>query len=51
MQETITLLGDSQTLLGIIATLTILCIFHNDSNFITEMLSLVHNRIQDQIKN
>lgn len=50
MQETITLLGDSQTLLGIIATLTILCIFHNGSNFITEMLSLVQKRIQDQIK-
>lgn len=50
MQETISLLGDSQTLLGIIATLTILCIFHNGSNFITEMLSLVQKRIQDQIK-
>ncbi len=49
MQETISLLGGSQTFLGIIATLTILCIFHNGSNFITEMLSLVQKRIQDQI--
>ncbi len=49
MQETISLLGGSQTFLGIMATLTILCILHNDGNFITKMLSLVQKRIQDQI--
>lgn len=49
MQETISLLGDSQTFLGIIATLTILCILHNDGNFITKMLSLVYDRIKKEI--
>lgn len=49
MQETISLLGGSQTFLGIIATLTILCIFHNDGNFITKMLSLVYDRIKKEI--
>lgn len=49
MQETISLLGGSQTFLGIIATLTILCILHNDGNFITKMLSLVYDRIKKEI--
>lgn len=50
MLETINLLGGSQTFLGVIATLTILCILKNDGNFITKMLSLVFDRIQEQIK-
>lgn len=49
MQETISLLGGSQTFLGIIATLTILCILHNDGNFITKVLSLVYDRIKKEI--
>lgn len=49
MSETINLLGGSQTFLGVIATLTILCILHNDGNFITKMLSLVFERIKKQI--
>lgn len=49
MQETISLLGGSQTFLGIIATLTILCILHNDGNFITKMLSLVYDRIKKRL--
>lgn len=49
MQETISLLGGSQTFLGIIATLTILCILHNDGNFITKMLSLVYDCIKKEI--
>ena len=49
MQKTISLLGGSQTFLGIIATLTILCILHNDGNFITKMLSLVYDRIKKEI--
>lgn len=49
MQETISLSGGSQTFLGIIATLTILCILHNDGNFITKMLSLVYDRIKKEI--
>lgn len=49
MQETISLLGGSQTFLGIIATLTILCILHNDGNFITKMLLLVYDRIKKEI--
>lgn len=50
MSEAINLLGGSQTFLGVIATLTILCILHNDGNFITKMLSLVFDRIQKQIE-
>ncbi len=50
MSETINLLGGSQTFLGVIATLTILCILNNDGNFITKMLSLVFERIQKQIE-
>lgn len=50
MSETINLLGGSQTFLGVIATLTILCILNNDGNFITKMLSLVFERIQKRIE-
>ena len=44
------LLGNSQTLLGTLATLTILCVFHNDSNFIYKILEDVKKRFEDEIK-
>lgn len=50
MSETISLLGESQTFLGIIATLTILCILHKGGNFIREILLLVRKRLQKQIE-
>lgn len=43
------LLGSSQTFLGTLATLVILCIFHNDNNFIYKILEAVRADFQEEI--
>lgn len=43
------LLGSSQTFLGTLATLTILCVFHNKSNFILNILGQVKKNFQNEI--
>jgi len=45
-------LGDSQTFLGTIATLTILCVFseQDSSNFIVSVLKGIRERIEKQIR-
>lgn len=43
------LLGNSQTFLGTLATLAILCIFHNDNNFIYKILEAVRTDFQEEI--
>lgn len=43
------LLGDSQTFLGTLATLTILCVLHNESNFIYRILKNVKENFQNEI--
>lgn len=43
------LLGSSQTFLGTLATLAILCIFHNDNNFIYKILEAVRTDFQEEI--
>lgn len=44
------LLGNSQTLLGTLATLTILCVLHNDSNFIYKILEEIKKKFEDEIQ-
>ena len=46
----IELLGSSQTFLGTLATLIVLCIFSNENNFIYQMLKKVVENFQDEIK-
>ena len=48
-EEIFELLGSSQTFLGTLATLAILCIFHNDNNFIYKILEAVRTDFQDEI--
>ena len=43
-------LGSSQTLLGTLSTLTLLCVFINDGNFILQVLKGISKRIDFQIK-
>ena len=45
------LLGNSQTFVGIIATLVILCIARNTNNFIYEVLSDIKCEIVEYTKN
>ena len=42
------LLGDAQTLLGVLVTLIVLCLFNNESNF---LLKLIRNMVADFAKN
>ena len=48
-EEIFELLGSSQTFLGTLATLAILCIFHNDNNFIYKILEAVRTDFQNEI--
>jgi|InofroStandDraft_1065614.scaffolds.fasta_scaffold01330_34 hypothetical protein len=50
MTEELVFLGGSQTFLGVLATLTILCVFANSGNFIMEILKDVSNRIEEQVE-
>lgn len=43
-------LGSSQTFLGTLATLTILCVLFSESNFIHEILKDIMNGFKDEIK-
>ena len=42
------LLGNTQTLLGVLVTLIVLCLFNNESNF---LLKLIRNMVADFAKN
>lgn len=46
----IELLGNSQTFLGTLATLIVLCIFSNENNFIYQILKKVVENFQNEIK-
>lgn len=50
MENSIYLLGSSQTFVGVLATLTILCIGRNANNFMYEVLKDIKSQIVEYTK-
>ena len=43
------LLGKSQTLFGVLATIVVLCIFKGNNNFISEILKEIRERLKEKV--
>ena len=45
------LFSHSQTFLGVLLTLVVLCLFNNESNFLLELLTTFNNDMENYLKN
>lgn len=51
MSESIAFLGESQTFVGVLATVIVMCVIVGDSNFIHKILDLIKRQMADNLKN
>lgn len=51
MLESIAFLGESQTFIGVLATVIVMCVIVGESNFIHKILDLIKRQMADNLKN
>ena len=51
MLNSIIFLGGSQTFVGVLATVIVMCVLAGETNFIYKILSLIKNQMSDNLKN